>query len=384
MTNQEIASKIVKILDDYMLKNSKSFLTLSKANSLIRENPFFSENSLDKDILKKLLDSGLIPNASQTKHKPKQWRIFPSSNFELKKQETSAESFAQPLMKSKDLTKNYFVTIKCPWGPHKIRALVPNSGKTLIRCVTCNKVFEYPGSSLIILEIENLHEHEENSEYHASESHVNSEKISNQHKDSFQPIIQLANALKNLSFKSAITLVLIALFLIAFFILKPIIDQQSVKSSENHTQLNNKPKVSEPIAQNKSDYDTLTGNEYIDKFGNSNKAKTQVVKKKLFVQAEAYNDGILSCNIGVVSASNSKDFMRLPKSGALDYVFYTAEGKRLNLDPYTEIQASSDLIYIDIYLNENIYRVSHVSFTFEYSPTETISSGKIKVNKARY
>jgi len=384
MTNQEIASKIVKILDDYMLENSKSFLTLSAANSLVRESAFYRKNKLDKNVLKKLLDSGLIPNASQTKHKPRQWRILPSSALKPKKEIATTNSTNQEINKQTASTQKFFVTIKCPWAPHKIRALVPNSGKTLIRCATCNKVFEYPDPSLVIMEIDNLHNHVENSEAHASESLENIEKLSKQSEDSFQSISQAFNDHKNLSFKFTITLVLLGLLVIAFFIVKPIIDQQSVKSSKNYSQLNNTSKGSEPIAQNKTDYDTLTGIEYIEKYRNSNTAKTQVKEKKLFVQAEAYNDRILSCNIGVVSASNSNEFLKLPKSGALEYVFYTADGKRLNLDPYTEIQASSDLIYIDIYLNENIYRVSHVSFAFEYSPTETISSRKIKINKARY
>lgn len=74
MTNLD---KLNLLFDDYLTSNKKSFMTLRTANEIVK-------NSGDPDLaninLKKMLESGMLPNSGQTESSPNQWRIFHSES----------------------------------------------------------------------------------------------------------------------------------------------------------------------------------------------------------------------------------------------------------------------------------------------------------------
>lgn len=67
------------ILNKKLDKSGKQFLTLAQANKALLISGKFSRVEIyNNSFLKRILESGLIPNSLQTKSKPKQWRIFHS------------------------------------------------------------------------------------------------------------------------------------------------------------------------------------------------------------------------------------------------------------------------------------------------------------------
>ena len=86
MTNLD---KLNNLFDTYLLERKKSFLTLRTGKELIRNSNDPEIQNLD---LKKILESGLIKNSSQTTESPRQWRIFISTDSESSALSSSPKS----------------------------------------------------------------------------------------------------------------------------------------------------------------------------------------------------------------------------------------------------------------------------------------------------
>ncbi|WP_027376219.1 hypothetical protein [Kaistella palustris] len=110
MTNLD---KLNNLFDAYLLERKKSFLTLRTGKELIKNSNDPEIQNLD---LKKILESGLIKNSSQTAESPRQWRIFisavseSSASFSLPKPtKTNTIPFDNPIkydLKTKRFTTN--------------------------------------------------------------------------------------------------------------------------------------------------------------------------------------------------------------------------------------------------------------------------------------
>lgn len=66
---------IINALDDEIIFQKKSFLSLAQANKILLNRGIFQESDISNKTLKRLLEEQKIPNAHQTLHEPKQWRI---------------------------------------------------------------------------------------------------------------------------------------------------------------------------------------------------------------------------------------------------------------------------------------------------------------------
>lgn len=76
--------QIVNALDKELINENKRFLTLNQANKILYTRGLISKDEKSTQAFKKLLEGNKIPNASQTKEKPKQWRIFLSEKGKKK------------------------------------------------------------------------------------------------------------------------------------------------------------------------------------------------------------------------------------------------------------------------------------------------------------
>ena len=70
--------KIIKILDEELIQQEKSYFTLQQANKILLEKGIFQESDISSNTLKHLIEEHKIPNVHQTPYKPKQWRILHS------------------------------------------------------------------------------------------------------------------------------------------------------------------------------------------------------------------------------------------------------------------------------------------------------------------
>ena len=100
--------KLNSLFDNYLIQNNKSFITMRQANHLIK-------NSEDDDLinidLKKLLESGILSNSTQTETTPRQWRIFLSDNIEVDQYYNTAGQ-SQPVKKKRQKSEEFNITSK--------------------------------------------------------------------------------------------------------------------------------------------------------------------------------------------------------------------------------------------------------------------------------
>jgi hypothetical protein len=68
-------NKIISAFDDEIIKTGKSYLTLQNANKILSSNQLMTDEEINNQELKRILNKDLIPHAYQTKNTPKQWRI---------------------------------------------------------------------------------------------------------------------------------------------------------------------------------------------------------------------------------------------------------------------------------------------------------------------
>ncbi|MBZ0243797.1 MAG: hypothetical protein K8F24_11315, partial [Bacteroidales bacterium] len=88
---EENIKKIIWTLDEELIKNGKTYLTLAQANKCLMRSGIFTVNDIAENAFKKILEKGKIPNAEQTEKKPRQWLIF-HSNDKVKKKIDKKES----------------------------------------------------------------------------------------------------------------------------------------------------------------------------------------------------------------------------------------------------------------------------------------------------
>lgn len=77
--------KIIKVIDNKLIKDDKPYLLLRQANQLLLDEKIISTSEKSNIVLKKLLEENKIPHAYQTETTPKQWRIPLSKKGETRK-----------------------------------------------------------------------------------------------------------------------------------------------------------------------------------------------------------------------------------------------------------------------------------------------------------
>ncbi len=80
---------IIKVIDEELINNRKSYLTLTQSNRLLLKEYQLTISEYSNHVLKKLLVENKIPHAYQTENKPKQWRIPLSKKGLLRKKNKS-------------------------------------------------------------------------------------------------------------------------------------------------------------------------------------------------------------------------------------------------------------------------------------------------------
>lgn len=99
MTNLD---KLNLLFDDYLTSNKKSFMTLRTANEIVKSS---GDPDLANINLKKMLESGMLPNSGQIESSPKQWRIFHSQGKVNESSDSNLDeenTFDQENLSSKD------------------------------------------------------------------------------------------------------------------------------------------------------------------------------------------------------------------------------------------------------------------------------------------
>ena len=126
--------QIINALDKELIKENKRFLTLSQANKILYIKGLISKDEKSNQALKKLLVENKIPNASQTKEKPRQWRIFLSDKGEKQKITYN---------KNKEKEIKEFSTY-CPYCGINLTISKSVNKHQWIKCLNCNNQFENP------------------------------------------------------------------------------------------------------------------------------------------------------------------------------------------------------------------------------------------------
>lgn len=81
----EELDKIIKVIDNKLIKDGKPYLLLRQANQLLLDEKIISTSEKSNIVLKKFLEENKIPHAYQTETTPKQWRIPLSKKGETRK-----------------------------------------------------------------------------------------------------------------------------------------------------------------------------------------------------------------------------------------------------------------------------------------------------------
>lgn len=66
---------IIQTLQDELVMRKKSYFVISQATQILKEKGILNQSDISKGFLKNALEKGMIPQATKTSRKPRQWRI---------------------------------------------------------------------------------------------------------------------------------------------------------------------------------------------------------------------------------------------------------------------------------------------------------------------
>lgn len=66
---------LIQTLQKELVSRKKSYFGLAQANKILKEKGLLSDSEISGGYLKEILEKGLIPQATRTHRKPRQWRI---------------------------------------------------------------------------------------------------------------------------------------------------------------------------------------------------------------------------------------------------------------------------------------------------------------------
>ncbi len=127
--------QIIKTIDKELIEKNKKFISLGQANKILLENRVISKTDKLNQLLKKWLEDGKISNSSQTKEKPRQWRIFLSEEGHLNKTIYDKK-------KKKELLEKEKHSITCPYCQSKLTINKSDTNSLFLVCSICNNQFE--------------------------------------------------------------------------------------------------------------------------------------------------------------------------------------------------------------------------------------------------
>jgi DNA-directed RNA polymerase subunit RPC12/RpoP len=133
----EELDKIIKVIDNELIKSGKPYLLLRQANQLLLDEKSISISEKSNIRLKKLLEENKIPHAYQTENTPKQWRIPLSKKGEARKKKLNKKTTITTKPLSIDYSFQHNNNIKC--SSCGINLLVPPEiiPHDLIKCPNC-------------------------------------------------------------------------------------------------------------------------------------------------------------------------------------------------------------------------------------------------------
>jgi len=141
--------RIIKVLDEELVLQNKSFFTLQQANEILLKKGIFQESDITNKTLKHLLEGRAITNANQTSHPPKQWRIIHSGGNQKSKQSSDPKIDLEK--KQESLINKDGKQIDCPACGNPIEVTESLKSKTFLKCLKCGNIFHNPLSKNILL-----------------------------------------------------------------------------------------------------------------------------------------------------------------------------------------------------------------------------------------
>jgi DNA-directed RNA polymerase subunit M/transcription elongation factor TFIIS len=137
--------KIIRILDEELLLQNKSYFTLQQANKILLDRRIFQESDIKSKTLKHLLEEQKITNASQTIHEPKQWRIIHSGNTNTSEKDIPLKhiDFSDNQPNEDNPEKDH---VFCPECGNSIEIKDDLKTETFLKCPTCLRYFHNPRS----------------------------------------------------------------------------------------------------------------------------------------------------------------------------------------------------------------------------------------------
>lgn len=150
---------IIQVLQEELINKKKSYFSLAQATKILKGNGILTPEEISNGFLKNALEKGLIPQATKTSKKPRQWRIHKDKNYIPNKQvknslkiETKESEKARGQKKAKALintervdknNKNQLI-FTCPICG--VDLTVP--GKYIrhdeLKCYNCQRTFKNP------------------------------------------------------------------------------------------------------------------------------------------------------------------------------------------------------------------------------------------------
>jgi len=134
---------IIQVLDESMMSSGKSYLTLQQCNKILLEKGIFQPIDISNKVLKHLLEDHQIPNAYQTRHIPKQWRVVKSENrTDLEVLYDVIESDSSDRLINDENVKEH--RIYCPICGKDLSGKDLNINEDEFKCSDCQTVFSNP------------------------------------------------------------------------------------------------------------------------------------------------------------------------------------------------------------------------------------------------
>jgi len=329
---------IIQVLQEELIIRKKSYFALSQATKILREKGILNEFDISNGYLKEKLEKGEIPQAQKTTGKPSQWRIHKDKDYKRRnptddkikvlKKQTEKEKTSLPINSDKpiELTKQQTI-----W-------------------LTGIVIF----SIIIILMIGNnrskvTYTKDKKLEIKRKEAKRNSEIIYTEIKKALKDSSYLT--CENLFYKMQKDYPDSPLFEKVKGIYDSALFQLNKKTNvkKNDNKISKRPK---------------------------NASKELKIKKIVNVEAQAYSDGIISCNVYLNDLSGRSYYL---DAKSLSVKIYGVNGF---MNPTGEITTKNTNLglYIDIPMGSKVFLAKSISLVVTTREGTTYESGWVQID----
>ncbi len=323
---------IIQTLQKELALRKKSYFILAQATKILKEKGVLTNHDVSNGYLKKKLENGEIPHARKTLRKPQQWRIHKDNNYE------EVYKIANESKKTnvEQITENDF------WKEYHKK--YPNFKYVLAISITFLVIY------FVVLfnkSVDTNNVYEPTSVEKIRKSEIIYKEIKIAFSNEFFDKCETLYKEMQLNYSSYILFDSVKLIYDSAMIKKAQVRKEKVNKLREHTKANS----TKNIAHKK-------------------------INKSLNVSAQAYPDGILSCNVYLVDKNGNIYYL---DASSISYTIYSSSGL-LNATGKVTTSNTNSGLYIDIPLGTHIFEAKSIKFIINTNSGAIYKSNKVFID----